>query len=71
MSDNNDNKSSSSNNGCGCGCVSLIIFILVIWALWFGLPIGDTIWNSDIFPPRIWKMNDKQNTESYLFEEGF
>ena len=52
MSDNN-----SGSGGTGCGCVSLIIFILVFWALWFGLPIGSNKWNIDIFPPRIWDMN--------------
>ena len=46
------------SGGCGCGCVSWIVFILVIWALWFGLPVGRRKWNIDVFPPRIWDMND-------------
>ena len=52
---------SSSGGGGGCGCVSIIVLILVLWALWFGLPINDKKWNIDIFPPRIWDMNDKVN----------
>lgn len=54
MSDDN------SNNGgeCGCGgCVMLVVFILMFWAIFFGLPINDKKWNIDIFPPRIWVMN--------------
>ncbi len=47
MSDNN------SSGGCGCSCVGIIITILVIWALCFGLPIGDKTYNIDIFPPKI------------------
>ena len=52
--------------GCGClGCivqlfvclVPLTGFVLVITALFFGLPVGDKKWNIDIFPPRVWDMN--------------
>jgi hypothetical protein len=31
---------------------------MLITALFFGLPIGKGKWNIDIFPPRIWDMND-------------
>ena len=44
MSDSNDN---------GCGCTSLIFGILVLWALWFGLPTPWGEFNIDIFPPAI------------------
>ena len=47
---------------CGCGCVSFIVssilFLFLIWALWFGLPVGRNKWNINVFPPRIWDMND-------------
>ena len=49
MSDNDSNGGGS----VGCGCVSIIIFILVMWALFFGLPINDKVLNIDIFPPKI------------------
>jgi hypothetical protein len=43
--------------GCGCGgCVSFIFFLFILWAIFFGLPIGDRTWNIDIFPPKIWDM---------------
>lgn len=50
----------SSNDSGGCGCASVIITILVLWALWFGLPTPWGKFNIDIFPPRIWDMN-KEN----------
>lgn len=40
---------------CG-GCVTLIIEVLILWALWFGLPTPWGRLNIDIFPPRIWNM---------------
>ena len=46
----------SNNNGgirCGCGCGGIILTILMLWALCFGLPIGDKTYNIDIFPPQI------------------
>lgn len=52
--------SSKSNSSANCGCVGLIITILVLWALWFGLPVNEKKWNIDIFPPRIWDMNAPQ-----------
>jgi hypothetical protein len=58
MSENHTNCSG------GCGCVTLIATILVLWALWFGLPINDKKWNIDIFPPRIWDMNAPENQPS-------
>jgi len=48
---NSGNK--SGGEGSGCGCVGFIIFILVIWALFFGLPINDKVLNIDIIPPSI------------------
>ena len=55
---------STNYSGGGCGCVGLIVFILVMWALWFGLPINEKKWNIDIFPPRIWDMNAQVNQPS-------
>jgi len=46
-------------NGGGCGCVSIILFILLFTALFFGLPVGEKKWNIDLIPPRIWDMNAK------------
>ncbi len=43
----------SNGGGGGCGCASIVIFILVMWSLFFGLPIGDKTYNIDIFPPQI------------------
>lgn len=34
----------------------MILFILVLWALWFGLPTPWGKYNIDIFPPKIWVM---------------
>lgn len=55
---------SNESSGGGCGCVSLIVFILIMWALFFGLPIGSHRWNIDIFPPRIWDMNDMPSPDT-------
>ena len=38
------------NAGSG-GCFSLILTILVLWALWFGLPTPWGVFEIDIFPP--------------------
>ena len=57
----NSNSSSGGGGGCGCGCggcVMLILFVLLFWSIWFGLPIGDKTWNIDLFPPRIWEMKE-------------
>jgi hypothetical protein len=62
-------KNESSDGGDGCGCVSLIITILVLTALWFGLPVGEKKWNIDIFPPRIWDMNADQNEKKEAEEK--
>ena len=51
-------KIEASDNGCvveagGFGCLGLILVILVLWALWFGLP---TTWGTlhiDIIPPSV------------------
>jgi hypothetical protein len=43
----------SEQNNNGCGCVSIIVTILVLWALWFGLPTPWGNFNIDIFPPAI------------------
>jgi hypothetical protein len=49
---------SSSGGGGGCSCSGLVIAVLVLWALWFGLPWpGGAKYNIDIFPPRVWDMN--------------
>jgi hypothetical protein len=48
----------SSTTNVGCGCVPTILLILVLWALWFGLPTPWGKYNIDIFPPRIWLMED-------------
>jgi len=50
--------SDESSGGGGCGCVMFILFILLFWAIWKGLPIGDKTWNIDIFPPRVWEMHE-------------
>jgi len=48
----------------GCSCGGIIITILVLWALWFGLPFpGGHKYNIDIFPPRIWDMNPPASME--------
>ncbi len=45
---------SDSGDGCGCGSiVGGIAAILVLWALWFGLPTPWGTYNIDIFPPAI------------------
>lgn len=54
--------STSSDSSGGCGCVSLILFIFVLTALWFGLPTPWGTFNIDIFPPRIWRMDEPANT---------
>ena len=41
--------------------MTIIVAILVFWALFFGLPINEKKWKIDIFPPRIWDMNDEVN----------
>lgn len=28
---------SSDNSGCGCGCIGLVLWIVLIWALLFGV----------------------------------
>ena len=48
--------SDDSDSG-GCGCVSIIVTILVLWALWFGLPTPWGVFNIDIFPPAIRQMD--------------
>jgi len=45
---------SDNSSGGGCGCVSLVLFILLIWLLFFGLPINGVKWYLDIFPPKIY-----------------
>lgn len=49
---------SSSGGGGGSGCVSFILFIILFWMLWFGLPTPWGKLNLDIFPPRIWRMDE-------------
>jgi len=64
---------SEDNNNGGFGCFRLIVFIMLITALFFGLPIGKGKWNIDIFPPRIWDMNDvpKETTHEEPENKGF
>ena len=53
-------SSSSSSSEGGCSCAGLVIGLLVLWALFFGLPWpGGAKYNIDIFPPRVWDMNEK------------
>jgi hypothetical protein len=57
------NNNNNSNSGCGCGgcllsLIIMLIFYLVLASIWFGLPINGSKWNIDIFPPRIWDMNE-------------
>lgn len=46
-------RESSSGGGGGCGCISLIATILVLWALWFGLPTSWGVLNIDLIPPAV------------------
>lgn len=51
-------NSTQYNGSCGCGgCLSLILLIVLLWAIWFGLPTPWGKYNLDIFPPRLWDMN--------------
>lgn len=54
--------SDSNSGGCSCGgcsCVGIILLILVVTAIGWGLPMpGGHKYNIDIFPPRIWDMNE-------------
>lgn len=50
--------STQSSSSGGCGCVSPILFIVLIWMLWFGLPTPWGKLNLDIFPPSIWRMDE-------------
>ena len=56
-----DNNSSSASCGCGgCGgCVMFVIFIFMVTAIGWGVSIGKHKWNIDIFPPRVWDMNEQ------------
>ena len=48
-----------------CGCIPVVIFILFIWLMFFGLPMpGGHKYNIDIFPPRIWDMNEVRSMEA-------
>ena len=49
--------SKESSSGGGCSCIGLVMFVLIFWSIFFGLPVGAHKWNIDIFPPRIWDMN--------------
>jgi len=51
------NKTEVSLN-CG-GCISTILLIIVITLLFFGLPTPWGKLNLDIFPPRLWDMNEE------------
>lgn len=48
------NMSNTNNTSCSCGgfsCLSLILFIFLLWALWFGLKTGWGVIIIDLFPP--------------------
>jgi len=51
MSDNN-------SSGGGCGCVGLILLTVLFWTLFFGLQTPWGKLNLDVFPPRVWKMEE-------------
>ena len=42
-----------TNINVGGGCFSLILFIFILTALWFGLPTPWGLFEIDIFPPGI------------------
>jgi hypothetical protein len=42
-----------TNTNVGGGCFSLILFIFILTALWFGLPTPWGLFEIDIFPPGI------------------
>lgn len=44
---------SDSGSNDGCGCFEFVASVLVLWALWFGLPTPWGTYNIDIFPPAI------------------
>lgn len=46
---------SSDGNGC-VGCISIFVFFFLVVAIGWGVPVGKSKWNVDIFPPRIWDM---------------
>lgn len=46
-----DNQNGAGGSGCGWG--SVIVSVLLLWALWFGLPTPWGTFNIDIFPPQI------------------
>lgn len=50
-------SSSSSENNCCFGCATRIFGLLVFWAVFFGLPTPWGKLNIDVFPPRIWRMD--------------
>lgn len=44
--------SDSSSSG-SCSCLEFVLTMLVIWAVWFGLPTPWGTYNIDIIPPAI------------------
>ena len=53
--------SNEKSGGCcaGISCPAIIIAILFWWMVLVGLPTpGGHKYNIDIFPPRIWDMNE-------------
>ena len=57
--------SDNSSVGGGCNCVGLVLFILMVTAIGWGLPMpGGKKINIDIFPPRIWDMNEGRSMEA-------
>lgn len=44
---------SDTTNTNGCGCVNFVATVLLLWALWLGLPTPWGVVNIDILPPAI------------------
>ena len=55
-----EDSTGGRGGGCSCGgCIMLIVFFFMVVAIGWGLPIGKRKWNVDIWPPRIWDMNEE------------
>jgi hypothetical protein len=48
---------SKTNSSSGWGCTSIIVSILLLWAVFIGLPTPWGTFNIDLLPPRIWRMD--------------
>jgi hypothetical protein len=54
---------SGKKKGCGCGCVSTVALFLLVWWIAVGIPVDGRKWNLDLFPPRIWDVNQERPAE--------